>query len=74
VARLLHERLADKHTVLPVRIEDGELVLAMENPLDLIAIEDVERATELRVRTAVATPSAIRREIARVLQTAPQEA
>jgi chromosome segregation ATPase len=65
-ARLISARLAEKHLCIPVREEDGELVVAMENPLDLIAIEDVERASERRVRPAVATPTAILAAIATI--------
>jgi type IV pilus assembly protein PilB len=65
-ARIVSARLAEKHLCIPVREEDGELVVAMENPLDLIAIEDVERASERRVRPAVATPTAILAAIATV--------
>ncbi len=63
-ARLISARLAEKHVCIPVREENGDLVVAMENPLDLIAIEDVERASERRVRPAVATPTAILAAIA----------
>ncbi len=63
VARLISGRLAEMHMCIPVREHRGDLILAMENPLDLIAIEDVERATERRVRPAVATISAIQAAI-----------
>ncbi len=58
-AHRINGRLAEKHICIPVRFEEGELVVAMENPLDLIAIEDVERASNYRVKPAVATPTAI---------------
>ncbi len=64
-ARLISARLAEKHLCIPVREKDGELLVAMENPLDLIAIEDVELASERRVRPAVSTPTAILAAIAK---------
>ena len=73
-ARLVSVRLAEKHLCIPVREEDGELVVAMEYPLDLIAIEDVERTSERRVRPAVATPTAILAAIAAVYTLEPQRA
>jgi type IV pilus assembly protein PilB len=73
-ARLISARLAEKHLCIPVREEEGELVVAMENPLDLIAIEDVERASERRVRPAVSTPSAILAAISAVYTLEPQRA
>lgn len=54
-ASLISVRLAEMHTCIPVREEGGKLLLAMENPMDLIAIEDVERASERRVRPVVAS-------------------
>ena len=48
-------RLAEQHMCVPVRIMEDALTLAMVNPLDLIAIEDVERASGLRVEPVVAT-------------------
>lgn len=73
-AHLITGRLAEKHQCVPVRQVDGELVLAMENPLDLIAIEDVERASDRRVRPVVATPSAIMAAIDAVYATERQRA
>ena len=54
-AHLINVRLAEMHTCIPIRMEDGALLLAMENPLDLVAIEDIERASELAVRPVVAS-------------------
>lgn len=73
-AQRINGRLAEKHICIPVRFEDGELVVAMENPLDLIAIEDVERASNYRVRPAVATPTAILAAVRKVYAAEPQRA
>lgn len=62
---ILNRRVAERHHCLPLRVEGGALVLAMENPLDLIAIEDVERASEMPVRVAVSTRSDLAAAIAR---------
>lgn len=61
--RLVSERLAEKHNCIPIRIEDGELVVAMENPMDLIAIEDLERISDLTVKPLMSTPTEIREAI-----------
>ena len=47
------------HRCLPLRLEDGVLTVAMVNPLDLIAIEDIELASRCRVSPVVSTPSHI---------------
>lgn len=65
-ARLVSGRLAGLHNCIPLRATDDTLTLAMANPLDLIAIEDVERATRRRVEPVVALASEIRSAIQRV--------
>jgi chromosome segregation ATPase len=52
---LLGRKLAALHSCIPLRADGDTLTLAMENPLDLIAIEDVERATQKSV-VPVASP------------------
>jgi type IV pilus assembly protein PilB len=53
---LLPPRLAQRHEVLPVRLEDGVLVLATADPTDLVALDDVRLATGVRtVRPIIAT-------------------
>jgi type IV pilus assembly protein PilB len=47
-------RLARKHTCLPIRLKGKHLVLAMANPLDRQAIEDVEFASSRQVQPVVA--------------------
>lgn len=71
-AHRINGRLAEKHICIPVRFEEGELVVAMENPLDLIAIEDVERTSNYRVKPAVATPTAILAAIHKIYSTETQ--
>ena len=43
--RLVNERLASHHVCIPLRVEEDRIVLAMANPMDLIAIQDIEHAT-----------------------------
>jgi type IV pilus assembly protein PilB len=47
-------RLARKHTCLPIRLTSKAIVLAMANPLDRQAIEDVEFASSRQVQPVVA--------------------
>ncbi len=48
-------RLAAMHSCIPVEIDGHVLVVAMENPLNLVAIEDLERTTNMRIEPVVAT-------------------
>lgn len=58
-ANRISAHLARLHKAVPVREEGGVLTVAMVNPLDLIAIEDIEIAGRCRVEPVVATRSAI---------------
>jgi len=55
-AQLVSGRLAKRHRCMPLRAASGELALAMSNPTDLVAIDDIEHTTNLHVRV-VAAPS-----------------
>jgi len=52
VLRLVPEEMARKHNIVPLRIEDGTLILAMSDPQDIYAIEDVRARTGMRIRPA----------------------
>ncbi|MBI1321469.1 MAG: hypothetical protein GC168_21325 [Candidatus Hydrogenedens sp.] len=56
---LLSERLANQHSCIPLKSDDSSLTLAMVNPLDLVAIEDIERSTGRKVEVVVGTPREI---------------
>jgi type IV pilus assembly protein PilB len=53
-ATLLSSEVAHRHMVLPVGIEDDELVLAMADPANIFAIDDVRIMTRREVRPVVA--------------------
>ncbi len=57
--RKVPERLARKLECLPLAIEGRVLVVAMVNPLDYRAIQDIEFASALSVRPVVATLSEV---------------
>lgn len=50
---------------IPVRIENDQLIVAMANPLDQIALEDLERTTGKHIQTIVAPLSDITAAIVR---------
>jgi len=52
------------HRCMPLREQDGVLTVAMVNPLDLIAIEDLELASRCRVAPVVSTQSQIDAQLA----------
>ncbi len=55
----VNERLAKKYLLIPLYFEGKTLVVAMSDPLNLNAIDDVRFSTGLQLRPFVATPSSI---------------
>ncbi len=64
MARILPKNIAKKHSVVPVRVVKDELVLAMVDPMNFVAIEEVRTATRKRVSPRIAQSAAVDRAIA----------
>ncbi len=64
VLELVPQSLAAECEVLPLRVEQSTLVLAMANPTDILAIDRVQRSAGLFVRAVSAPRGRIRRAIA----------
>ncbi|MBE9506660.1 MAG: Flp pilus assembly complex ATPase component TadA, partial [Chloroflexi bacterium] len=52
---LVPEEIARRYNVTPLDVIDGELIVVMENPLDIQALEDISIRAGMRVRPAVGT-------------------
>lgn len=59
VASLVPKEIALNHKVLPVSRLDGKLFLAMADPLNVLALDDVKRTTKLDVIPMIASEKAI---------------
>src|SRR6478609_2545778 len=59
VASLVPKELAHNHRVLPVSRLDNRLFLAMADPLNVLALDDVKRITKLDVIPMIASEKAI---------------
>src|SRR5437667_2774705 len=59
VAELVPREMATNHKVLPVSRLDNKLFLAMADPLNVLAIDDVKRITRLEVAPLIASEKAI---------------
>lgn len=57
--KLVNEKLAKKYLLIPLYFEGKALVVAMSDPLNLNAIDDVSFSAGLQVKPCVATPSDI---------------
>jgi len=53
VVKTVPEKLARKYTLVPVALEGEELTIAMADPLNIFAIDDVKMTTGLKIQTAI---------------------
>jgi type IV pilus assembly protein PilB len=65
VLELLPRPLAQRYQVFPLKMEGSVLTLAMADPLDLAALEDLKFLTGKNINSLVATESAIQEAISR---------
>ena len=63
LAQVVPKNIAKQYNVVPVRVVRDELYLAMQDPLNFYAIEEVRKAVHKRVVPMVATASAVERAI-----------
>ena len=59
VTRMIAKPFALKHLVVPIALEDGELKVAMYNPLNHEALDDVKRVSRVNVTPVVCTKTDI---------------
>lgn len=62
---VVSEDLARKFLVLPMAVGDGKILLAMTNPRDVVAREEIESITGMKVEPAVALKEEIQEAIER---------
>ena len=63
MAQVITKNIAKKHNVVPLRVDKDTLYLAMSDPLNFVAIEEVKRATRKKVVPVIATNNAVERAI-----------
>lgn len=63
VTSLIPESLARKYDLIPIDIVNNELLVAMSDPLNIFAIDDIQLYTGMKVNIALASKSVISRTI-----------
>ena len=63
MANVFSKNLAKKHSLLPVKVAGDELWLAMVDPLNFVAVEEVKLATKKKVIPMIANRAAMSRAI-----------
>jgi type IV pilus assembly protein PilB len=59
IIRLVPERMARQRMVIPISLDDNALTVAMVNPFDIIAIDDLRTITNLKINTAIISKSGL---------------
>lgn len=73
ILSLVPERVARDYQVLPVGRIGNVLTLAMGDPLNILAIDDIKRITKCEINPVIALPSEIREAISNYYIPAPIE-
>ena len=63
LAQVVPKNIAKQYTVVPIRVVKDELYLAMSDPLNFYAIEEVRKAVRRKVVPVLATKDAIEHSI-----------
>jgi type IV pilus assembly protein PilB len=65
VIRLLHPSIVQKHLLIPIAKHGTTLTIAMADPTNVLAVDDIKFMTGLKIAPLVATETAIRHAIER---------
>jgi type IV pilus assembly protein PilB len=72
VARSVPEDFARRHVVLPLRRDNGHLVVAMSDPGNLPVLNDIRLITGFQVKPHIASPSDILANLSRIHSMSPR--
>ena len=59
ILRLVTGDVARFYNVIPLRVADGALIVAMADPLNLQTLDDLQQITGMEVRGAISNPEAV---------------
>ncbi len=65
IVQLVPKEIAKRYQVMPIKAEDSQLFIAMVDPMDYFAMEELRMATGFQIVPAIATKDAIQRTIAK---------
>lgn len=61
--KMIPQELAKRHQVIPIRTQGNQLFVAMADPMDYFAIEEIRMATGYQITPAFATKDALQKTI-----------
>ncbi|TYP70107.1 GspE/PulE family protein [Paenibacillus methanolicus] len=65
ITQIIPESLARRYQAIPLQKEGGKLLVAMADPLDYFAIEELRMSTGFRIEPAISSKDELQRAIAR---------
>src|SRR5699024_4901469 len=65
IVKLVPHNIAKRYQVMPVRADNNQLFVAMADPMDYFAIEELRMATGFQIVPAIATKDALHKTIAK---------
>jgi type IV pilus assembly protein PilB len=65
IVHLVPQKLAEQHVLLPLRAEGNQLVVAMADPLDYFALDELRMITGYRISPVIASKAELERAIKR---------
>ncbi|MDP2600609.1 MAG: GspE/PulE family protein [Deltaproteobacteria bacterium] len=71
--REISASLAKRHLLIPIRRTDGKIEVAMSNPLDAFAMDDLKMAFHAEIIPCLASPQEIQRAIEKAYAAEPEE-
>lgn len=63
LTQVVPQNIAKRHNIVPIKVDKDELYLAMSDPLNFMAIEEVKQVTPYRVVPMIGTEDAVNRAI-----------
>jgi len=66
VAKLIPEAVAKRHTIIPIKKDEDGILVAMADPLNIFALDDVRIITKQNVKPLIASESSILKAIDRI--------
>lgn len=63
LTQVVPQNIAKRHNIVPIKVDKDELYLAMSDPLNFMAIEEVKQVTPFRVVPMIGTEDAVNRAI-----------
>ncbi|MDO4711961.1 MAG: ATPase, T2SS/T4P/T4SS family [Peptostreptococcaceae bacterium] len=61
--RVIPEAVARRYNIIPLDIEGGKIILSMSDPLDVLAVDDVQVITGLTVKVVISSKTDIQKAI-----------